>query len=221
MELNVTPTRDGSLTLYHPQLNETYHSLHGAFQESVHVFIRQGLELFENHQSPLSLLEIGMGTGLNVLLTAMHPLASHLSIRYTTLEPHPLPREIVEALNYPSFFEDTSKAAGLLEKIHAPSSNQHLVSGCWLEKHVLTLQEFSTAETFQLVYFDAFAPSKQPELWEESIFRKLASLMKSGALLVTYCAQGQFRRNLRAAGFEALSLPGPPGKREMTRAIRI
>lgn len=204
-------TSDGSHTLYLEHLDETYHSRHGAVQESMHVFIEMGLKRID--KPAIRILEIGFGTGLNALLTAKH---ADRPVHYVSLEPFPLGPDVYQSLNYAADRHDQSLFYALHE---APwgrpmQVNEHLT----LEKHATGLMDFKTQDV-DLVYYDAFGPNAQPELWELSVFEHLATMLKTGAMLVTYCAKGQVRRNLQAAGFEIERLEGPPGKREMLRGM--
>lgn len=225
-KVEVRRTADGSATLFVPALNEHYHSAHGARQESAHVFIRHGLAPLlaaaaETGQL-LSILEIGLGTGLNALLTLEAAQAAGASIEYDGLETFPLPPAVVAALQ-PEWDERGTPIKELFAELHAAPWNApvELLPGFRLRKLHQPLQEAALpGGYYNLIYFDAFAPEKQPELWTESIFAQLYAAAAPGAVLVSYCAQGQFRRNLRAAGWHTERLPGPPGKREMTRAVK-
>jgi tRNA U34 5-methylaminomethyl-2-thiouridine-forming methyltransferase MnmC len=211
--LSIITTTDGSHTIKNELTGDTYHSIHGAIQESNHVFIHSGLNYFlqSNHKEVIRILEVGFGTGLNALLTLN--AGENVAIEYTTLEPNPLSPEIYEALN----FENRE----MFLCIHqAPwEKPQHIVSRFTLVKHQANLQQASFPENyFDLVYYDAFAPTSQPELWTLEIFQRIRSVMTSPSVFVTYCAKGQVKRDLKTAGFTVESIPGPPGKREMIRA---
>jgi tRNA U34 5-methylaminomethyl-2-thiouridine-forming methyltransferase MnmC len=222
-KVEVRTTADGSPTLYVPALDEHYHSHHGAAQESRHVFIAAGLQpllaagLGQQHQ--LRLLEVGLGTGLNALLTLEAAQVAGATLTYDGYETLPLPPATVAALA-PQWA--TEPALGqAFDHLHTAPWNEEfsLVPGFTLTKIQVQLQAAALPTGYyDLIYFDAFAPEKQPELWREDVFAKLYAAAAAGAVLVSYCAQGQFRRNLRAAGWLAEKLPGPPGKREMTRA---
>lgn len=224
-KIEVRTTADGSPTLYVPALNEHYHSHHGAAQESRHVFIAAGLQplleagLGQPDRPPLRLLEVGLGTGLNALLTLGAAQAAGAAVTYDGYETVPLPSATVAALA-PQWA--TEPALGqAFDHLHTAPWNEEfsLVPGFTLTKIQVQLQAAALPTGYyDLIYFDAFAPEKQPELWTEDVFAKLYAAAAAGAVLVSYCAQGQFRRNLRAAGWFTEKLPGPPGKREMTRA---
>ncbi len=222
-QLRVITTEDGSSSIYHEGLRETYHSFHGAIQESQHVFIKAGLNywLSQNRGQPVDILEVGMGTGLNVILTLRAQLEIGFPVHYTTLEPFPLPENVLQAVNYKELLNHRVLSE-LFDRIHELPWDQEVSASLEfnLEKLKTTLQEFATERAYDLVYFDAFAPNKQPELWGVQWLRKVHYLMKPGALLTTYCAKGQFKRDLKAVGFEVEPLPGPPGKMEMVRATK-
>ena len=214
-------TSDGSHSLLNETLDETYHSVHGAIQESEHVFIKNGLDHFLNSGNVMniSILEVGFGTGLNALLTLRRILASTVAVRYTTLEAFPLGEELWTKLNY-------TQSLGLTEHF------QNLHQSVWdepydllpnmelMKKRTLLQQTDLPAEAFDVVYFDAFAPNKQPELWTIDILKKIATAMKANAVFVTYCAKGQLKRDLKELGLTVETLDGPPGKKEMVRATK-
>ncbi len=213
-------TEDGSHSLFVPSLNETYHSRHGAIQESRHVFIKSGLEKLLERTNDLRLLEVGFGTGLNIWLTLKALLGKNAKAHCITLETFPLDKETYSSLN---FADDSSyELKNYFTSIHQAHWNESVaITGNFsLEKIQTSFQDFSTDKKFNLVYYDAFGPPVQPELWEPPIFEKMATLMEQGGILVTYCAKGQVRRNMEAAGFSVERLKGPPGKREMLRATK-
>lgn len=218
--IEIILTKDGSHTLHHTTLNENYHSIHGAVQESKHVFIRQGLEfLLEQNPNELSILEIGFGTGLNALLTAQRVIKVPTKIYYTAIESNPLDESIWTNLNYASSTEDIV----LFQKLHrvAWDSNQEIHSQFQMHKIHNALQRVELPHhSFNLIYFDAFAPDKQPEMWTLHVFEKIFNCMKSEAVLVTYSAKGQVKRDLKGAGLSVEAVQGPPGKREMIRAVK-
>ena len=222
-KVEVRTTADGSPTLYRPDLHEHYHSTHGARQESAHVFIEAGLRPLLaaglGQEGILSILEVGLGTGLNALLTLEAARAAGVIIDYEGYETNPLPASILSALA--SQWDDNMALKIAFKELHAAPWNElvEFDESLFLTKLPAPIQHASLGqEVYDLIYFDAFAPEKQPELWTEAVFAQLYAAAAPGAVLVSYCAQGQFRRNLRATGWRTEKLPGPPGKREMTRA---
>jgi tRNA U34 5-methylaminomethyl-2-thiouridine-forming methyltransferase MnmC len=208
---------DGSHTLYNAQLDETYHSTHGALTESRHVFIAHGLVPFLEKQPEAAVLEIGFGTGLNALLSLEKAVEMGKKITYHTLETFPLPAEVVNGLNYSQYFSPTLFEP-FLAMHQAPWNGETVISENFLLTKLNTpLQEFSSSVLFDVIYFDAFAPRKQPEMWSAENMEKAIRNLKKGGIFVTYCATGQLRRDLKTLGLEVEKLPGPPGKREMTR----
>jgi tRNA U34 5-methylaminomethyl-2-thiouridine-forming methyltransferase MnmC len=213
--LKIITTHDGSHSLLNEQLNETYHSVHGAWQESNHVFIEHGLACVE--KSPLQLLEIGFGTGLNALLSLQYAVRKKITIYYTTLEVFPVDESIWSLLNY----ANTPESTEWFKKIHHAEWNDwaKILHEFHLRKLETTLQTISLENKhYDLIYFDAFAPSKQPEMWEKPLIQKVVEAMKPNGIFVTYCAKGQLKRDLQSLGMQVETLQGPPGKREMVRA---
>ncbi len=221
--MELIQTIDASHTLKVPGKEEHYHSVHGALAESMHVFIEAGWKYkLPAHSDTIRILEVGMGTGLNVLLTA---LASHLSdrkIHYTALEPFPLPHEITAQLNYPNLVAGEN-ATDIFQSIHASPTQKDIAitSSFTLHKSDTPLQAFEAASHFDLIYFDAFAPRVQPELWTISVFSQLYAMANTQCVLVTYCSKGDVRRAMIAAGWQVAKIPGPPRKREMLRAVKL
>jgi len=222
-KVEVRTTADGSPTLYEPALDEHYHSHHGAAQESRHVFIEAGLrpllDAGYGQDGLLCVLEVGLGTALNALLTLEAAQAVGALISYDGYETFPLPATAITALS--AQWTGNTPLSIAFKEIHAAQWGvvMEVDETLFLTKIQQPVQEAELGiDLYQLIYFDAFAPEKQPELWTEAIFKKLYAAAAPGAVLVSYCAQGQFRRNLRAAGWLTEKLPGPPGKREMTRA---
>lgn len=218
MKREKAQTNDGSTTLFVPSLDEHYHSIHGAYNEAMHVFIDAGLNSI--NEEPIHLLEIGFGTGLNALLTLRESIQFSQSIRYTGVEAYPVTEEEVEIMNYRKLVN--SSVGDLYTHMHQAQWNKptEITPLFQLHKQQKTFDQIEDIEAFDLIYFDAFAPSAQPELWTVPIFNKMFSALKDGGILVTYCAQGQVKRNMKEAGFIVERLPGPPGKREMTRASK-
>lgn len=218
MKIEFEITGDGSHTLFVPILNEHYHSTHGAVQESNHVYIEAGLK--QCLKPEIELLEIGFGTGLNAFLTCLEGGRSGKKINYTALELHPLRIEEARKLNYVS--RTAPGKEELFLQLHRVSWGGWEAIDTWftLRKLLRNAAEhaaFAFAETFDVVYFDAFAPDKQPEMWSQEVFEALFRVCNRGAVLTTYCAKGSVRRMLQRAGFTVERLPGPPGKREMLR----
>jgi tRNA U34 5-methylaminomethyl-2-thiouridine-forming methyltransferase MnmC len=219
-------TADGSHTIAIPELNVTYHSKHGAIQESMHVFIKEGLhyllsrDLF-NKDEVINVFEVGFGTGLNAWLSLNEAIKNNQKIFYQTIEPYPLSINEAEKLNYPSLFnKDLQKY--FFELHECEWNKETIIHPLFLFKKLkIQLQDFSSNKKFNLIYFDAFDPTAQPELWAENIFRKIFDLLYSNGILVTYCSKGNVRRAMQAAGFIVEKLKGPPGKREIIRAKKL
>lgn len=221
--ISIITTSDGSHSLYNSELKETYHSTHGALTESLYVFIKEGLELLvADGVKEISILEVGFGTGLNALLVwdfaLKHP---ELKIHFETLEPFPLTKSLYQQLNYLEAFS-TEVSAEQFQQMHSCDweSKHQLTSSFTFTKHQKELQHFQSDRQFNLVFYDAFAPSKQSEMWDMSTLTRTNNVMAPGGVLVTYCAQGQFKRNLAELGMEVETLKGPPGKKEMVRATK-
>jgi tRNA U34 5-methylaminomethyl-2-thiouridine-forming methyltransferase MnmC len=214
-------TADGSHTLFFKNQNESYHSRFGALQESRHIFILHGLQAIHLRYVPIKILEIGFGTGLNALLTLEYSKNHNQQIEYTAVEPFPLDKNVIAQLNYPDLL-DLKNGRDLFLNLHniAPNTKSSITENFIFEKLEKKIQYIILpAESFDLVYFDAFAPDIQPELWNNEIFQKLFCSMKKNAILVTYSCKGIVKRALKNAGFRIKKLSGPPGKREFLRAI--
>lgn len=213
-------TRDGSHSLRNNDTGEHYHSIFGAYTESMHVFVAAGLVLQATSTANLRLLEVGVGTGLNLVLAARYALQSNSSINYTGLEPYIVDFEILKDLNYNEFI-----GANLFDSYVAAYANL-LIGATWqqanFEAKVLQqpLLEFESGQCFDLIFYDAFSPVSQAGMWEEASIAKVASLLAPGGVLVTYCIRGYIRRQFLALGLKAEKLPGPPGKREMMRITK-
>jgi len=216
MKRRIIKTEDGSHTIFVPELGEHYHSIHGAVRESGTIFIEAGFNACD--RNPLNILEFGMGTGLNVLLTYKEAKKQDRTVYYHTIEKYPLASFEIEALNLAVVSECTEE--GLFERIHeAPWEERvRLSENFTLQKQQSDFGGFSLDGKFDLVYFDAFAPEIQPRLWTPEMFSRIASCCNPGAILTTYSSKGMVRRNLESAGFHIEKLPGPPGKREFIRA---
>lgn len=220
--LELITTDDGSHSLYVPELNETYHSFHGAVQESKHVFIKMGLDAYVAEFpdcETIRVLEIGLGTGLNVLLTAQWAFENAQKVKVTSLEAYPINPDFVEQLNYSKMLTN-QHAETWFKNIHSGPWNKNNKIHEWLEliKIESKLEDYRLQKgEFDVVFYDAFAPNKQAELWEIEVLGKVFKSQSVNGLFVTYCAKGQLKRDLRDLGYEVETLPGPPGKKEMVR----
>ena len=220
MKENIQKTGDASDTVYSTKYQAHYHSLHGALEESIHVFISAGLyHLYRKGYNKVSIFEMGCGTGLNGFLSLIEAKSLHLEIDYHSIESDPISVDLVSELNYSVIFNDEQK---YFEKLHlsewdklvpiTPYFNLHKISG--------QLESFASLQQYDIIYYDAFAPSAQPQLWEEKIHQKLYNSLLPGGVLVTYCSQGAFRRMLSSLGYQIEKLNGPAKKREMLRATK-
>ncbi len=218
-------TGDGSHTISIPELNITYHSKHGAIQESMHVFIKEGLQnllsknLFDEDET-FNIFEVGFGTGLNAFLSLHEAILQSRRIFYQCIEPSPLSIDEAKKLNYSSALN--SQLEKYFLQLHECRWHKEvLIQPLFLfEKFKTHLQDFSTHKKFHLIYFDAFDPNAQPEMWTENIFKKMFDMLYANGMLVTYCSKGIVRRAMQAAGFSVEKLKGPAGKREIVRAIK-
>ncbi|MEM9324037.1 MAG: tRNA (5-methylaminomethyl-2-thiouridine)(34)-methyltransferase MnmD [Bacteroidota bacterium] len=217
LPLRLEETRDGSHTLVRTDLDESYHSYRGARSESVHVFIERGLDFVAQRASHavLTVFEVGFGTGLNALLSWEYAKSHQSEVSYHTLEPYPVPFDFVQQLNY----ADEDQLAVFREMHESPWGDESAFGlHFYLTKYKVRLEDFQEDLAADVVYMDAFAPSKQAEVWYLPNLSRCFDLLASGGVLVTYCAQGQFKRDLKTAGFEVEVLQGALGKKEMVRA---
>lgn len=213
--LRVIDTGDGSHSLMHTTLQETYHSVHGAVQESQYVFIDQGLRIVgAGHQTHI--LEIGFGTGLNALMTLLEVNRSGLRVSYESWEKFPLSPEVWNQLNYGRILKNQKAFEAVNDAVW--EAKVSLTPDFQLQKRKRDVLADSIEGTFHLIYYDAFAPSRQPEMWTVEALKKVTSALAPGGIWVTYCAKGQVKRDLASLGLTVETLPGPPGKKEMTRA---
>lgn len=214
MTLKIRTTDDGSTTLYHTELDENYHSTFGAIQEADHVYIQAGFESLSVSQAHI--LEVGFGTGLNALLTCEKATEQRKQIIYHSIEKYPLSAKLVKQLNFGKNRE------GLLQKIHKTpwSETVRLTPYFQLRKIYADLLAYSFLASYDLIYYDAFAPDKQPELWQPEILQKVADTLLPQGILTTYSTKGTVKQAFRHAGLEVKRLPGPPGKRDMLRCLR-
>ena len=217
--MKLEQTADGSYTLYVPELDEHYHSVKGALTESQHIFIDMGLK--HSTVTEPRILEIGLGTGLNCFLTLMTAEETQRKVHYTGIERFPLDIETISQLDYPSIIGKGYEENYLA--IHQAPWQEDAVLSPWFTLHKIEgdFTHYTFNKGYDIIYFDAFAPEKQPEMWEQSLFDSLYQVLNEGGILTTYCAKGVVRRMLQAAGFIVERLAGPPGgKREILRAIK-
>jgi len=224
MELEILITDDGSPTIYDTELNETYHSRFGAVAESAHVFIENGLHnwLAQTKNTHADILEVGLGTGLNAVLSGIYQNSYGISVYYKAIEPFPLPMNIVHRLDFRPTIGN-SLAVQYFDRIHheAFAKTIQLAPNFSFQKQKVAFESLADDNAFDIIYYDAFAPNKQPEMWEAPNMRKAYHLTRRAGLLVTYCAKGAVKRSLADAGFKIVTVPGPPGKREMIQAWKV
>ncbi|MFD0933353.1 tRNA (5-methylaminomethyl-2-thiouridine)(34)-methyltransferase MnmD [Psychroflexus salinarum] len=223
MKRSVVTTCDGSKTIRIEEWDEHYHSTHGAIQESAHVYITAGLDHFLslNQTESISVLEAGFGTGLNALLTALWSASKNISIEYLGVEAYPISSEEIQALDYHKTI-DAENSKEIYEKLHQVQWDEweQMSNTFRLKKQQQYFSEIELKNVADVVFYDAFGPRVQPELWEESIFKGFYEALKPGGVFVTYCVKGTARRALQSIGFEVDIIEGPPGKRHMMRAFK-
>jgi len=219
LNLKIIHTKDGSSTLYSPTFNEHYHSVFGAINESKHVFIEAGFN-FLNLPS-IKIFEIGFGTGLNALLTYLESAKKEITVEYTGIELYPVTQDVIQQLNYTQFLSDEAKKT--FDQFHEVSWNKKIeISNHFhLTKIKADFNDYLFTEKYNLIFFDAFAPEKQPALWSHQNFTKIYEAMDTHGVLTTYSSKGLVKQNLRNVGFQLERLPGPEGKRHMLRAVKI
>lgn len=220
--LAIIETSDGSNSISSKHYQATYHSIHGAIEESMHIFISAGL-YYKHRQgiNSLKVFEMGFGTGLNAFLSQIAAHKLNLKIEYHSIELHPIEKSLYESLNFHNLIPNSSKDH--LMNLHTLSWGKlhHIDPNFSFIKEQGDLHEAPIEDKFDLIYYDAFAPSSQPDLWEEPIQRKLYGILKQEGALLTYCAQGKFKRTLKAIGYNLDKLDGPGRKHEMTRAVKV
>ena len=217
MKREIIQTLDGSTTIHLTEWDECYHSKHGAIQEAQHVFIKNGLSLFQNQK--VAILEIGFGTGLNAFITLLEAKKMQQTIDYVGVEAYPISAEEVLKMNYVTEL-NADKESTLFDTIHESNWGEKVLlnDGFTLTKRNQFFEEINDDNTYDLIYFDAFGYRVQPELWSTEIFRKMFKALKNNGVLVTYAARGVVKRSMIEVGFTVEKLEGPPGKREMFRA---
>lgn len=216
---DITVSADGSHTVHSEVFHTLYHSQHGALSESMVVFIDAGLNFQKNNgYQSFSVFEMGFGTGLNALLAYQWSREHDVKMTYHTVEAYPLTPDVISKLNYVEKCGD----GNIFHQLHQVSWNQnHQISEFFLFKKCLSkVEDLNIADSYDIVFYDAFAPNTQSYLWEEPILSKMYTILNNNGVLVTFCAQGAFKRTLKSIGFEVSGIPGPPGKREITRAIK-
>ncbi len=220
MKREIITTADGSKTIQITDWEEQYHSKHGAIQEAYHVFIKNGLSLFQNNQ--IKILEIGFGTGLNALITLKESSSLNLHIDYTGVEAYPISKEEHQLLDYCASL-DVSSLKNQFNLMHSSpwEENIKIADNFKLFKLKEDFKNIDFENTFHLIYFDAFGARVQPELWTVPIFEKMFRALRPESYLVTYAAKGSVRRAMQEVGFKVERLPGPPGKREMLRGQKL
>ncbi len=214
-------TEDGSHSLFSEQFGVSYHSKYGAIQETQHVFINAALRFKAVLQNDIRILEIGFGTGLNAYMTLLEAEKRDLSIQYTAIEAYPISLQQATTLNYPSLLNKKASQAQFLQMHSADWARSLAITERFqFNKQQIKFEAIEYDNQFDIIYFDAFAPNSQPELWEADVLGTMYKALKKEGVLTTYCAKGVVKRTLKAVGFQIEALKGPPGKREMTRAIK-
>lgn len=222
-ELKLVSTADGSNTIWNEQIGEHYHSKHGALQESKHVFLASGLQYFleRNKVNKVNILEVGFGTGLNFLLTADYCSQHKLSLSYTGIEAFPLNDELITSTGYDAFVTGETWQAFKNHYPAALASLTEIGANCRLQIAHTELLRFDTEQSFDVLYFDAFAAIHQPEMWTEEALAHCCQFLKKGGVFVTYAITGNLKRMMKSLGFQIEKAPGAPGKREMLRAVKL
>jgi len=218
MKRKLVITNDGSHSIFNAEMNECYHSKHGAIVEAEHVFIRNGL-LAENKKQ-FNILEVGFGTGLNALLTAQKAIQKNISVNYHGIELYPISLANYTQLNFCELIGIDNSELLKLHECNWETENK-IHDSFKLTKNKIALEDYTSDTKFDIIYFDAFSPEKQPQLWTAEIFKNMHHLLKEDGFLVTYCAKGVVKRTIKEVGFEIVVVDGPPGKRQMTRANKF
>jgi len=221
--LSIVKTSDGSNTIFNSEVGENYHSHHGALQESKHVFVKSGLQFFldKTESKQVSILEVGFGTGLNFLLTADYCINQDIQLDYTGVEAYPLTSEMIRQTGYDEYVPSDEWATFINNYQSAFSGAIELNKNCRLHIADTKLLAFQSAEKFDVIYFDAFAASYQPEMWDEAAITHTLQFLKPGGVFVTYAITGNLKRTIKALGLKVEKAPGAPGKREMLRALKL
>lgn len=221
MKHKIIITADGSKTIHLPEWNETYHSKHGAIQEAEHVYIQVGLDFWlkSNEAEVLNVLEIGFGTGLNAFLSSLYTKQNQVKLNYHTIEKYPISQQMIDEVNYSEILSVDNKEFNNLHDIEWEKSTE-IHEFFKFKKLKVDLRTFENDIQYDVIFFDAFGPRVQPDLWEKSVLQKCYDMMDENAVWVTYSCKGQVKRDLQDIGFYVEKIPGPPGKREMLRAVK-
>ena len=217
MHVEIIETKDGSHSLYSPRFDEAYHSHHGALAESQHIFITNGLEAIEKQE--INIFELGFGTGLNALLACAYAEAKGIKINYHSIEFYPVPSEVYTKINYPTIIGYEEK----FQQIHRADWNEKMQLSPYFsfDKINASITDIDLdLSGMDIIFFDAFSPEKQPEMWTTDIFTKVFNILSPGGILVTYCSKSYVRKNMQQVGFQIKKIPGPHGKRDMVRATK-
>jgi len=221
-ELRIIVTEDGSHSIYNEALKESYHNSGGAFRESIHICMLYGLDswMMNNpNKKPLRIFEVGFGTGLNAWLTLIWAEQNQIPVLYHTIEPFPLTEDIYSKLNYGDMDDGIFHYKPYLQRLHKAEWDKGIIMSEYfnMKKEKTTLQDVVLYPA-DVIFYDAFAPSKQPEMWSKEILSKVCTELNPEGIFITYCATSQLRRDLKELELEVETLPGPPGKKEITRA---
>ncbi len=225
--LQIVETADGSKTIYNPQVGENYHSKHGALQESKHVFVNSGLAYFLHNESRLmqepavSILEVGFGTGLNFLLSADFCVDEKVKLDYTGIEAYPLSSEMIGQTGYEKYISAEIWGNFLNHYQNSLIGTEAITPNCQLQIANCKLLNFQSAKKYDVIYFDAFAATNQPEMWDKTAIAHTVQFLKPGGVFVTYAITGNLKRAMKALGFKVEKAQGAPGKREMLRAVKL
>jgi tRNA U34 5-methylaminomethyl-2-thiouridine-forming methyltransferase MnmC len=221
MKREIIITQDGSHSIVIDQTNITYHSRYGAIQESKHVYIESGLKKLLNQKPCINIFEMGFGTGLNALLALISAEENNQKIHYQTIDEHFLENQLLEKLNYCEQLARLDLKSTFIQLHNCESEREICISSFFsFKKSQASLQNYIFNKYFDIIFYDAFAPRAQPELWTKEIFTKLFAALNQNGFLVTYCSKGDVQRAMQAAGFMIEKLPGPTHKREILRAIK-
>lgn len=218
----IIETQDGSHSIFSEQFGVSYHSKYGAVQETQHVFIHAALRDKMQKQQNIAILDIGFGTGLNALMSYLEIKNSSINVNYAAIEAYPISIEQAMKLNFKDVLNLNKKDHHFFQQMHQMDWDIPitLAPKFTFTKHLKRFEDIDFIHQFDIIYFDAFAPNAQPELWEAPLLQSMYKALKQGGILTTYCAKGVFKRTLKSVGFSIEAIPGPPGKREMTRGIK-